>query len=91
MRKILIDQYGFESTSQWYHRRRLEAYKVKKMDDGTVFSCFHESARCPVHRLDIAPDGSTRLMWAFGKWNEMENLQYAPINQELIVEVDDQY
>ena len=47
MRKILIDQYGFESTSQWYHRRRLEAYKVKKMDDGTVYSCFHEAARCP--------------------------------------------
>ena len=51
----------------------------------------HEAARCPVHLLDIAPDGSTRLMWAFGKWSEMENLQYVPINQELIVEVDDQH
>ena len=54
----------------------VEAFMVRKMDDGTTYVCYHKAPRCPIHRIDIAPDGSTRVMWAFGKWSEAENLQY---------------
>ena len=90
MAKKMIDCYGFEAISAFFHRKKLETYKLRKTDDGTVYMCFHEAAKTPVHRIDVAPDGSTRVMWAYGKWSEAENLQYVPINQDLEIEVADE-
>lgn len=33
MRKAQIDCYGFEATSQWFKRRRLEPYLFMHVDD----------------------------------------------------------
>ena len=81
-----IDCYGFEATSEFFRRKKLEVFMLKKMDDGTVFMCFEDEPKKPIHRLDVAPDGSSRVMWAYGKWSEAENLVYRPINDTMEIE-----
>ena len=87
MARKQIDCYGFEAASEFFGIKKLQSYLVKKTDDGTVYTCFREEPKRPVHRIDVAPDGSTRLMCAYGKWSEAENLQYVPINESLEIEV----
>ena len=81
-----IDCYGFEATSQFFKRANLTAYMVKNVD-GVVYVCYAASLVGPIHRIDRAEDGSTRLMWAYGKWEDAEFLDYVPINETLDVEM----
>lgn len=80
-----IDCYGFEATSQFFKRKKLEAHLVKRVE-GILYMCFGDEARRPVHRLDRDEHGSARLMWAYGSWDEAESLRYVPINET--IEVD---
>ncbi len=83
--KIQIDAYGFEASSEFFLRRKLETYLAKEID-GVVYECFGTGEKRPIHRIDRDPDGCVRVMWAWGRWSEKEDLRYVPINETLTVE-----
>lgn len=83
--KIQIDCYGFEATSEHFQKRKLEAYLVKE-DGGIVYACFGTGEKRPIHRIDKDPDGCVRVMWAYGRWEEAEDLSYVPINETIEIE-----
>ena len=74
--------YGFEATSQFFKRKELDAHLMKRID-GILYVCFGGEEKRPIHRLDKDEHGSVRLMWAYGRWDDAENLAYVPINQTL--------
>ena len=86
--KAQIDCYGFEATSESFQRRRLEAHLVRN-DGGIVYVCFGTGERRAIHRIDKDPDGCVRVMWAYGRWDEAEGLDYVPINETLTIERED--
>ncbi len=83
-----IDCYGFEATSEFFKRRKLDAHLLKRVD-GVLYACFGEGAERPIHRLDRDENGCVRLMWAYGKWDEAETLRYVPINETMNIETED--
>ena len=62
-----IDCYGFEATSQWFRRRTLDPYLIKR-SEGITYLCFGNHLNRPTHRIDRDENGSVRLMWAYGRW-----------------------
>ena len=80
-----IDCYGFEATSRFFKRKELDAHLMKRVD-GVMYICFGSDAMRPIHRLDKAADGSVRLTWAYGKWEDAENLRYIPINETMEID-----
>ena len=77
-----IDCYGFEATSQFFKRKELDAHLMKRVE-GVLYVCFGGDALLPIHRLDNDADGSVRLMWAYGRWEDAESLHYIPINETM--------
>ena len=74
--------YGFEATSQFFKRKELDAHLMKRID-GILYVCFGGEEMRPIHRLDKDADGSVRLMWAYGRWEDAESLHYIPINETM--------
>ena len=60
-----IDCYGFEATSQWFKRRTLDPYLIKR-SEGITYLCFGNQLNRPIHRIDRDENGSVRQLWAFG-------------------------
>ena len=54
-----------------------------------MYECFGPGAKRPVHRIDRDPDGCVRVMWAYGKWSEAEDLAYVPINETMMIDRED--
>ena len=78
---MLIDQYGFEAVSEFYRRRKLQAYKI--CTNGNVtYLCFHDTPRRAIHRITENGNEIT-VEWALGEWENREILEYVPINQPL--------
>ncbi len=86
--KIQIDCYGFEATSEFYQKRKLETYLVKQVGD-VVYECFGPGKPRPIHRIDRDPDGCVRVMWAYGAWSKAESLAYIPINETMTIEKEE--
>ena len=42
-------------------------------------------------RLDKDADGSVRLMWAYGRWEDAETLHYIPINETMEIEAKEEF
>ena len=84
-----IDCYGFEATSQFFKRKELGAYLVKRVD-GITYICFSNEPERPIHRLDKDENGSVRLTWAYGRWEDAESLRYIPINETMEIKVKDE-
>ena len=40
----------------------------------------------PIHRLTVGADGIVRREWAYGKWDEAENLDYIPTTETREIE-----
>lgn len=80
-----IDCYGFEATSQYFKLKELDAHLMKRVD-GVLYVCFGDGERRPIHRLDRDEQGSVRLTWAYGRWDEAETLRYVPINETMEIE-----
>ena len=86
--KIQNDCYGFEATSEHFQKRKLATFLVKT-DGGIVYECFGTGEMRPIHRIDKGPDGCVRVMWAYGKWEEAEDLAYVPINETIMIDRED--
>ena len=74
-----IDCYGFEATSEFFQRRRLEVYRIKTVGDDTYIA-FREEIPSPIHRVRKA-DGEYTVTWANGAWADAASLDYIPINE----------
>lgn len=81
-----IDCYGFDATSVHFQHRKLQPYIIK--NDGSVYYiCFLDAPKRPIHRITQIPEtGETVIEWAYGEWDNAENLTYQPINKTLEVE-----
>ena len=78
-----IDCYGFDATSVFFQRRKLQPYRIVESMDVT-YICYDGDANRPIHR--ITKNGSeTVVEWAYGPWSERESLDYIPINKTLEV------
>ena len=78
-----IDCYGFEATSVFFQRKRLQPHRV--IADGDVtYLCFDDAPERCVHRIFQA-NGETVIEWAFGAWENRTSLAYIPINKTLEV------
>ncbi len=78
-----IDQYGFEATSVYFHRRKLQPYRIAEAGSVT-YLCFDDGEKRPVHRI-TKTDTETVIEWAYGMWADRATLNYVPINQTLEV------
>ena len=76
-----IDQYGFEATSEYFHRRKLQPYRIAESGTAT-YLCFDDGDKRPIHRI-TKTDAETVVEWAYGAWTDRETLNYVPINQTL--------
>lgn len=85
MGKTQIDCFGFPYTSEFFRSKRKETYLVKEIN-GVYYECFDNTPKRAIHRIDVAGDGSLRVMWSYGEWGKAENLIYVPINETLSVE-----
>ena len=86
--KTQIDCYGFEATSEHFQKRKLHTHLFKE-DGGICYECFHNADPRPIHRIDKDPDGCVRVMWAFGNWDDAEDLAYKPINETIMIDRED--
>lgn len=76
-----IDQYGFEAVSAFFKSRQLQTHRVKTIA-GATYVCFGDEPVRPIHRIARNPEnGETVVEWAYGAWEDAENLEYIPINQ----------
>ena len=74
-----IDPYGFDATSVYFHRRKLQPYRVAETA-GVTYICFDDAPLRPIHRV-TKNASETVIEWAYGAWDERENLVYIPINR----------
>lgn len=88
---VQIDCYGYRSTSANYQhtvKPVREAYR-----DGTIwYLTFDGWPRRPIHRIMTAsaPGIDNFLVdWAFGEWEQRNNLNYRPINEPLAIPEND--
>lgn len=79
-----IDQYGFEATSQFFRRLKLQPHRIDEATANVTYCCFDDGAKRPIHR--ITKSGTeTIIEWAYGAWEDRAGLLYVPINQTLEV------
>ena len=80
-----IDCYGFEATSIHFQHRKLHPYIIRQSGN-THYICFSNVAVRPIHRITQIPETSeTIIEWAYGRWEDAENLSYRPINESMEV------
>jgi len=87
--KIQTDCYGYPYTSEYFKVKKKETYLLKGVE-GVMYECFDGGSKRAIHRIDTAPDGSLRVMWAWGSWDDCENLAYVPVNETLDAEREDE-
>ena len=83
-----IDCYGFESSSQWFKRRTLDPYLIKR-SEGITYLCFGSQLHRSRHRIDRDENGSVCQSWAFGRWADAESIRYILINETMEVKRED--
>ena len=78
-----IDCYGFDATSVFFQRRKLQPYRI--YENGSVtYICYDDGKQCPIHRI-TKTGNETVVEWGYGSWNQREQLAYIPINQTMEV------
>lgn len=74
-----IDCYGFDATSVFFQRRKLLPYRIAEAGDVT-YICYDVGDSRPIHRI-TKTEGETVVEWAYGPWEQREQLDYIPINK----------
>ena len=81
-----INCYGERTESATYDKNLPVRPHESKTVGGTTYLRFGEGERVPIHRLTVGADGIVRREWAYGKWEEAENLAYVPSTQTMEVD-----
>lgn len=81
-----INCYGEETEGLTYDKNLPRQPLQTKDLGGATYLRFGEGERVPIHRLTVGADGIVRREWAFGKWEEAENLAYVAATETKEVE-----
>ena len=81
-----INCYGEETEGLTYDKNLPRQPLETKDSGGATYLRFGEGERVPIHRLTVGADGIVRREWAYGKWDEAENLAYVPATQTMEVD-----
>ena len=76
-----INYYGEETEDLAFDKNLPRQPLETKECGGSTYLRFGEGERVPIHRLMVGADGIVRREWAYGKWDEAENLTYVPATQ----------
>ena len=81
-----INCYGEETEGLTYDKNLPRQPLQTKDSGGATYLRFGEGERVPIHRLTVGADGIVRREWAYGKWDEAENLAYVPATETMEVD-----
>jgi len=81
-----INCYGERTESATYDKNMPVRPLGSKTVDGMTYLRFGEGEGVPIHRLTVGADGIVRREWAWGKWEEAENLAYVAATETKEVE-----
>ena len=81
-----INCYGEETEDLAYDKNLPRQPLETKESGGSTYLRFGEGERVLIHRLAVGADGIVRREWAFGKWDEAENLAYVPATETMEVD-----
>ena len=81
-----INCYGEETEGLTYDKNLPRQPLETKDSGGATYLRFGEGERVPIHRLTVGADGIVRREWAYGKWDEAENLAYVPATETMEVD-----
>ena len=74
-----IDCYGFDATSVFFQRKKLQPYRVAEAGNVT-YICYDDGDTRPIHRI-TKDEGETVVEWAYGRWDQREQLDYIPVSK----------
>ncbi len=72
---MLIDCYGFPSTSVGYQSQKKHFAESVKIGDYTYIR-FGTDNKGPIQRLDETDADNPKMRWAYGEWSNKETLTY---------------
>ena len=81
-----INCYGERTESATFDKNPPIEPLETKGSGGSTYLRFGEGERVPIHRLTVGADGIVRREWAYGKWDEAENLAYVPATETMEVD-----
>ena len=81
-----INCYGEETEGLTYDKNLPRQPLETKDSGGATYLRFGEGEWVPIHRLTVGADGIVRREWAYGKWDEAENLAYVPATETMEVD-----
>ena len=81
-----INCYGEETEGLTYDKNIPRQPLETKDSGGATYLRFGEGEMVPIHRLAVGADGIVRREWAYGKWDEAENLAYVPATETMEVD-----
>ena len=81
-----INCYGEEMECLTYDKNLPRQPLETKDSGGATYMRFGDGESAPIHRLTVGADGIVRREWAFGKWDEAENLAYVPATETMEVD-----
>lgn len=73
---MLIDSYGFPSTSVDYFHRKKQFAESAKAGNYTYIRFGTEDIG-PIQRLDESDPDNPKLLWAYGSWADKANLTFS--------------
>ena len=80
-----INCYGEETEGLAFDKNLPRQPLETKDSGGATYMRFGEGDACPIHRLAVSGDGVVRREWAWGRWDEAENLAYVPATETMEV------
>ena len=84
--KQVIDCFGFPSTSEFFQKKKKQAFEVKSVGSKT-FIRFDNKDKCAMWCVDES--AGTLIAWTYGVWNNRESLTFdLDLNQALTIEIE---
>jgi len=84
--KQVIDCYGWPSTSEFYMKKKKQAFEVQTVGTKT-FIRFDNSDKCASWCIDES--AGQKITWTYGVWANRESLVYdLDLNQPLTIDVE---
>lgn len=86
---MIIDCYGFTYKSEFFQRQKKHLAE-SITNAGITYSRFSTMDIGPIHMIDDTTSANPKMRWAYGSWEDRENLTYtADLNTPLDVDVEE--
>ena len=86
MKKVVIDCFGFPATSEFFQKKKKQAFEIKSVGAKT-FIRFDNADKCAMWCLDET--SGAIISWTYGLWANRESLTFdLDLNQTLTIEIE---